>query len=135
MQIQTKQNNSFQIPIVEPGLCLFPEVSCDIIFIWFLFLLNLFPFPFLPTPKNPIPLECFPIPFLLLICSAPAQALCSAFFFSLNLSELIIKCFSLLCMTCNHVGGFSANTISNVWYDKFPALLLLLLLTFLYSAK
>ena len=107
--------------LLKPDVCLFFEVLCDVIFIWLLFLLILFPFPFLSTPQNLIPLKCFPIPFPLLICCALAQAIYSAFFSSLNLSELIIKYFNLSCMTCNHVRGFLANTIPSVKSVRFPA--------------
>ena len=80
------------------------------------------PFLFPLAPQKPNSLGVFSHPFFLhYLCFALAQALYSAFFFSLHLSELIIKCFNLSCMTCNHVRGFSANTIPNVESVKFPA--------------
>ena len=39
---------------------------------------------------------------------------------SLKVSTLIIKCFNLLYMTGNQVGGFSVNTISKVRLDFLP---------------
>ena len=79
-----------------------------------------FPIPFPLTPKYLIPSECFPIPFPLPGCFALAQALYSTFFFFWKVSELIIRCFNLPCMTWSQAGGFSANTIPTVKSVKFP---------------
>ena len=87
-----------------------------VIFLW-----GLFPFPFPLTRKYLIPLECFPIPFPLLVCFALTQALYSAFLFFWKTSELMIRCFNLPCMTGSQAGDFSANTIPVIKSVKFPA--------------
>ena len=61
---------------------------CGVTFVWLSFLQNL---SFSTNPPKLIPLECFPIPFPLLICFVLTRALYTAFFFSLNSSGLIIN--------------------------------------------
>ena len=119
---QTKQYNSFWILIAKPDAWLLLEV-------WGSFILALLPL--LPS-SFPCPLILINlIPFPLLICFPLAWASYSALIFSLNFSELIIRCFNLSCMTCNHVRGFSAKTIPNTRSDKF--LLLYPLITMIHK--
>ena len=44
------------------------------------------------------------------------------FLLSQKVSELMIRCFSLSCITCNQVGGLCARTTSSVDLVKLPAL-------------